>query len=120
MKKKIVEEVARLRCMSLVELRTRYAEVFGEEPRCRNKDYLWKRIAFRVQVVAEGRIHSDLSSTSFVRDRPSSSVAANSSDGADRAGGARHPSGDRRTPTCDGDVDGPTWCVSGASRSRFT
>lgn len=56
MTESIVVEIARLRGLTVGELRVRYAEVFGEEPRSRNKDYLWKRIAFRIQELAEGGI----------------------------------------------------------------
>ena len=52
----IVAEIHRLRGMTVGELRERYAEVFGELPRSRNKDYLWKRVAFRIQEIAEGGI----------------------------------------------------------------
>ena len=40
--------------MTVRELRTRYAEVFGEETRAGNKAWLVKRIAWRVQSLAEG------------------------------------------------------------------
>jgi hypothetical protein len=50
----IVVEIARLRTLPVAQLRVKYAEVFGEEARSNNKDYLWKRIAFRIQERAEG------------------------------------------------------------------
>jgi hypothetical protein len=40
--------------MTTRELRDRYIEVFGEQTRSRNKEYLWKRIAYRIQEQAEG------------------------------------------------------------------
>ncbi len=43
-----------LQRMTVGELRQKYAEVFGEECRSYNKDYLWKRIAWRIQADAEG------------------------------------------------------------------
>lgn len=49
-------EVLRLRGLTVGELRDRYTEVFGEAPRSRNKDYLWKRIAYRLQELREGGI----------------------------------------------------------------
>jgi hypothetical protein len=49
-----VAEISRLRSMTTRELRDRYIEVFGEQSRSRNKDYLWKRIAYRIQEQAEG------------------------------------------------------------------
>lgn len=47
-------QINRLRQMSVAELHARYVEVFGEESRSRNRDYLWKRIAWRIQELAEG------------------------------------------------------------------
>ena len=52
----IAREVRALRKMTVGQLRDRYAEVFGEETRSHHKDYLWKRIAWRMQVLAEGDI----------------------------------------------------------------
>ncbi len=56
MTESIATQVTRLQRMTVGELRDRYAEVFGEQPRSRNKNYLWKRIAFRIQELAEGGI----------------------------------------------------------------
>lgn len=50
----IPRELARLREMTVGQLRERYREVFGEPTRSRNKDYLRKKIAWRIQEVAEG------------------------------------------------------------------
>ncbi|MFW6115851.1 MAG: DUF2924 domain-containing protein [Chloroflexota bacterium] len=43
-----------LRRMTVTELRQKYQQVFGEPCRSYNKDYLWKRIAWRIQADAEG------------------------------------------------------------------
>ena len=51
---KIGQEVARLRRMTVAELRREYAEVTGEETKCRHKDYLVRRIAWRLQARLEG------------------------------------------------------------------
>jgi hypothetical protein len=48
------KEIAILRNMTVTELRGRYADVFGEEPRSRHKEFLWKRVAWRLQSLAEG------------------------------------------------------------------
>ena len=48
------KEVARLRRMTVAELRGEYAKVTGEETRCRHKDYLVRRIAWRLQANIEG------------------------------------------------------------------
>jgi hypothetical protein len=54
MKANIAREVAGLKQMTVKELRGRYLDVFGEATRSGNKDFLWKRIAWRVQPLAEG------------------------------------------------------------------
>ena len=50
----MIREVVALKRMTVKELRGRYAEVFGETTRSGNKDWLWKRIAWRMQANAEG------------------------------------------------------------------
>lgn len=50
----IAREVAALKRMTVKELRGRYVEAFGEATRSGNKDWLWKRIAWRMQANAEG------------------------------------------------------------------
>jgi hypothetical protein len=50
----IEKEVARLQQMTVAELQTRYAELFGEPTRTGNKGWLIKRNAWRWQAVAEG------------------------------------------------------------------
>jgi hypothetical protein len=48
------KEVAALQRMTVKELRARYADVFGENTPANNKGWLVKRIAWRLQVLAEG------------------------------------------------------------------
>ena len=48
------KELAALRRMSVDDLRGRYAEVFGEPTNGRHKDWLVKRIIWRMQSLAEG------------------------------------------------------------------
>ncbi len=50
----INQEVRRMRRMTASELKQRYTEVFGEESRSNHKDYLVKRIAWRLQAIEEG------------------------------------------------------------------
>jgi hypothetical protein len=50
----ITKEVAALQRMTVRELRTRYAESFGEQTKAGNKAWLVKRIAWRLQSQAEG------------------------------------------------------------------
>jgi hypothetical protein len=47
-------EVADLKRMTVKQLRVRHLEVFGEQTRSGNKDFLWKRIAWRIQALAQG------------------------------------------------------------------
>ena len=47
-------EIAALKRMTPAQLREKYIEVFGEPSRSGNKDFLFKRIAWRIQSLAEG------------------------------------------------------------------
>ncbi|MBI3184657.1 MAG: DUF2924 domain-containing protein [Myxococcales bacterium] len=47
-------QLAALEKMSVGELAEKYREVFGEPTRTRNKEYLRKRIAWRIQELTEG------------------------------------------------------------------
>src|SRR5687768_12311828 len=46
--------ISALRNMTVGQLRDRYAEVFGEPTRSGNKDFLFKRVAWRIQSLADG------------------------------------------------------------------
>ncbi len=50
----VEKELAALRRMTVGDLRARYAEVFGEPTNGRHKDWLVKRIIWRMQAVSEG------------------------------------------------------------------
>ena len=45
----LLDEVDALRNLTVAELRARYLHHFGEESTSRNKDFLFKRIAYRLQ-----------------------------------------------------------------------
>jgi hypothetical protein len=47
-------EIEKLRRASLGALRARHREVFQEETRCRHREHLFRRIAWRLQTLAEG------------------------------------------------------------------
>jgi hypothetical protein len=51
---KVAKQVEALRDMTVAELLERYAEVFGEQTRSRHKDFLRKRITWRLQANDEG------------------------------------------------------------------
>jgi hypothetical protein len=50
----VARELAALEAMMVIELRAKYAQVFGEETRVGNKAWLVKRIIWRLQALAEG------------------------------------------------------------------
>ena len=50
----VATQLAELEEMTVGELVERYREVFGEPTRSRNKGYLRKKVAWRIQEVAEG------------------------------------------------------------------
>ena len=50
----VEREVTAMRQLTVDGLRRKYAEVFGEQPRTRHKEYLIRRIAWRMQANAEG------------------------------------------------------------------
>jgi hypothetical protein len=50
----LAREVAALQRLTVKQLRKKYAEVFGEETNGHNKVWLVRRIAWRLQVLAEG------------------------------------------------------------------
>ena len=50
----IVQEVATLERLSVGQLRQRFAELFGEATQASNRTWLVKRIAWRLQALAEG------------------------------------------------------------------
>jgi len=54
----VAREAARLRDMTVPELRERYEQVFGEECRSRHKDFIRKRILWRLQANGDGDLPS--------------------------------------------------------------
>jgi hypothetical protein len=50
----IVNEVAALQRLSIGQLRQRFADLFGEATAASNRTWLTKRIAWRIQALAEG------------------------------------------------------------------
>ena len=50
------QQVENLQAMTVSQLQHKYIEVFGEATRANNKQFLVKRIAWRIQVNAEGDI----------------------------------------------------------------
>lgn len=50
----IVAQIVELRGMTVGELREKYHEYYGDETRSGNRDWLWKRIAWRIQELEYG------------------------------------------------------------------
>jgi hypothetical protein len=50
----VLMEIERLRRASMAGLREKYREVFQEETRSRHREHLFRRIAWRLQALAEG------------------------------------------------------------------
>jgi Protein of unknown function (DUF2924) len=50
----VYHEIEQLPSMRIDELRQRYREVFGEQSRSKHKQHLVRRIAWRLQVLAQG------------------------------------------------------------------
>ena len=79
----VAKELAELRRMSVVDLRSRYAEVFGETTNTRHKDWLVKRVIWRMQALAEGDLSerararaAELANDADLRRRPPRESAA--------------------------------------------
>ncbi len=49
----VLMEIEKLRRASMADLREKYKEVFQEETRCRHREHLFRRIAWRLQALAE-------------------------------------------------------------------
>jgi hypothetical protein len=74
MDKSIVGEINSLREMTVGQLRVKWLELYGEESRSRNKDFLFRRLAWRLQELRYGGLSdaakariAELASDGFVR-----------------------------------------------------
>ena len=54
MEETIEQQIAELSPMTVGQLKKKYIEVFGEETRSNNRQFLFRRIAWRIQALAEG------------------------------------------------------------------
>ena len=80
----ITGKIAALRRMAVAELQEQWFLLYGEPTRSRNRDYLWKRLAWRIQELQHGGLSDraeqrieELASDAFVRGRtPTQAVAA--------------------------------------------
>ncbi len=72
----VIRRIHRLGEMTVGELRLEWLKLYGEPTRSRNRDYLWRRLAWRVQELAHGGLSDaakaridELSPDSFARAR---------------------------------------------------
>jgi hypothetical protein len=56
MSQNVARELAALQRLTMPQLRARFAEVFGETTNANNRTWLVKKIAWRLQAQAEGRL----------------------------------------------------------------
>jgi hypothetical protein len=54
MSRTIPEEIDELRAMDVASLVARYEAVFGRAPRVKHREFLWKRIAWKIHVHCKG------------------------------------------------------------------
>ncbi|MBF0121605.1 MAG: DUF2924 domain-containing protein [Desulfobacterales bacterium] len=52
----ITQEIEKLKVMNVKALQNKYIEVFGETTHSKHRDFLWRRIAWRMQANVEGDI----------------------------------------------------------------
>ena len=83
MDKSILSQISALQRKSVSDLQAEWLRLYGEPTRSRNRDYLWKRLAWRVQELAHGGLSDasqqridDLASDGFVRARTPRSAAS--------------------------------------------
>ena len=55
----IREEIEGLRSLTTAQLKEKYREVFGEQSRSNHKQFLFRRIAWRIQANAWGGLRSE-------------------------------------------------------------
>jgi hypothetical protein len=98
----IGKEVAALQRMTVRELGVKFAEVFGEETPANNKGWLIKRIAWRLQALAEGGLSerarqraAELANDADVRLSPPKAMAALGADKRTSTAVLRFKSDDR-------------------------
>jgi hypothetical protein len=54
MQASVTAQIQALRGMKVADLRVKWRELFGEDSRSNNRDFLWRRLAWRVQELAYG------------------------------------------------------------------
>ncbi|MBL8879213.1 MAG: DUF2924 domain-containing protein [Phycisphaerales bacterium] len=101
----VAKEIAALKSMTVGQLREKYQTVFGEPTQAGNKDFLFKRIIWRLQSPAEGDLseRARRRAADIARDadiRMTMPKPPRTSPGAEiRTAAAPVPLGDNRLPT---------------------
>jgi hypothetical protein len=97
--------IEELEAMTVAQLRARYAEAFGEATRSGNRQWLLRRIAWRLQALAEGdlsdrarRRAAELARDADIRMRPPADRGPALSEGARTATGRVANRADERLP----------------------
>ncbi len=97
----VIRRIHRLQQMTVGDLRLEWLELYGEPTRSRNRDYLWRRLAWRVQELAHGGLSDtakvridELAPDSFARAR----TPLNGNGAASADGRRDHQPRDRRDP----------------------
>jgi hypothetical protein len=72
----VIHQIEALRKMSLADLRREWERLYGEPSRSHNRDFLWRRLAWRIQELANGGLSGaarerivELAPSSFTRAR---------------------------------------------------
>lgn len=98
-------EIAALRRMTVKELRQRHLELFNEETRSGNRQWLFRRLAWRVQALAEGDLSerakqraTELTREADIRLRPPRELTMSEAANAKTLQGTINISKDARLP----------------------
>ena len=67
----VIRRIHALRQMTVAELRVEWERLYGEPTSSRNRDYLFRRLAWRVQEIAHGGL-SDAAKARIVHNLPRS------------------------------------------------
>ena len=88
----VIAAIEQLRGLTVAALKTRFRELFGEESKSSNKQFLFRRIAWRMQANAEGdlserarRRASEIASDGDLRTRAPKGFVTGSSCGGERS-----------------------------------
>src|SRR5713226_97186 len=102
-----LQEIEALREAPLNRLREKHRELFGEEPRSKHKDQLFRRMAWRLQALAEGGLSQralqragEIANEADLRSRPPAGMGeAYAQIPASGTGGRVRSRYDRRIPS---------------------